>query len=96
MEKRNFNSKIKETNYIHDDEYFYDVLRTNIRVIRRERKLTQQDLADMTELSREYICDIENKNRNKHPSIAVVGRIAEALSTEMMTLFDESIMEDHD
>lgn len=40
----------------------------------------------MTELSRKYICDIENKNRNKHPSITVVGRIAEALNLDICDL----------
>ncbi len=69
----------KEKSYIHDDEYYYEIIRQNIRKFRKERNLTQQNLADMTDMSREYICDIENESRNKHPTIAVLGRIAEAL-----------------
>ena len=41
----------------------------------------------MTELSREYICDIENEKRNKHLTIAVLGRIAEALNVEISKFF---------
>ena len=75
--------------YINDDEYYYKIVRTNIKRIRIEHGLTQQDLADMTELSREYICDIENEKRNKHPSVAVIGRVADALEIDIMMLFKE-------
>ena len=78
---------IKERSYIHDDEYYYTIIRRNIRKFRLERNLTQQDLADMTELSREYICDIENEKRGKHLTIAVLGRIAEALNVDIREFF---------
>lgn len=41
----------------------------------------------MTELSREYICDIENESRNKHLAIYVLGRIAEALNVPIEKFF---------
>lgn len=71
----------------HDDEYYYKIVRKNIKRIRLEKGLTQQDLADMTELSREYICDIENESRNKHPTIAVLGRIADAMNVHIVNFF---------
>ena len=71
--------EIKEKAYFNDDEYYYKIIRKNIKKFRLSRNLTQQDLADMTDLSREYICDIENDSRNKHLTIAVLGRIAEAI-----------------
>lgn len=74
---------------IHDDEYYYKRLRKNIRYYRKIKQLTQQELADITELTREYICDIENEKRNKHPSIAVIGRVADALEVDIMMLFRE-------
>lgn len=80
---------VKMKSYIHDDEYYYQVIRENIRRVRKAQKLTQQDLADMTEMSREYICDIENKSRGKHVSIAVLGRIAEALGVPVGELFKD-------
>ena len=81
------NSTVKTKAYIHDDEYYYKVIRKNIRRFRNEKKLTQQDLADMTDLSREYICDIENESRNKHFTIAVLGRIAEAMNVHIVNFF---------
>lgn len=78
---------IREQTFIHDDEYYYIIIRKNIRKFRLEQNLTQQDLADLSGLSREYICDIENESRKKHPTIAVVGRIAEALNKNIGDLF---------
>ena len=78
---------IKEQTYIHDDEYYYTILRKNIRKYRLEQNLTQQNLADLSGLSRDYICDIENESRQKHPTVAVIGRIAEALNKNIGELF---------
>ena len=78
---------MKEKSYTHDDEYYYQIVRKNIRKYRNEQKLTQQDLADMTEMSREYICDIENESRHKHLTITVLGRIAEALDIPIGNFF---------
>lgn len=72
---------------INDDEYYYSLLRKNVKEIRNSKGLTQQDLADLTYLSREYICDIENEKRNKHPSLSVIGRLADALEVEIGLLF---------
>lgn len=80
---------MKEKAYINNDEYYYSIIRKNVRKYRLEQKLTQQDLADMTEMSREYICDIENESRNKHLTIAVLGRIAEALKIDIRDFFNK-------
>lgn len=42
----------------------------------------------MTEMSREYICDIENEKRNKHLTIAVLGRVSEALNIPIAKFFE--------
>ena len=73
--------------YIHNDEYYYEIVRQNMRRFRNHHNLTQQQLADMTDMSREYICDIENTSRNKHVTIAVLGRIAEALNEPIESFF---------
>lgn len=80
---------MKEKAYIHDDEYYYIIIRRNIKKYRLAKKLTQQNLADMIEMSREYICDIENDSRNKHPTISVLGRIADALNIDIRDLFED-------
>lgn len=83
-------NKIENKNIVlHDDEYYYSVLRRNVKAIRLEKGLTQQELADLTFLSREYICDIENDKRGKHPSISVIGRIADALEVDIRLLFKQ-------
>ena len=80
-------NEIKEKSYTVDDEYYYSVIRENVRKYRKQKNLTQQNLADMTEISREYICDIENISRNKHITIALLGRIAEALGKDITDFF---------
>ena len=75
--------------YIHDDEYYYEIVLRNVQTFRNRNGLTQQQLADMTDMSREYICDIENKSKNKHVTIAVLGRIAEALGKPIGDFFVE-------
>lgn len=75
--------------YLYDDEYYYNIVRKNIKKYRKEKKLTQQNIADMTDISREYVCDIENESRNKHVSIALLGRIANALDIDITLFFKE-------
>ena len=85
----NKNYQIKFDKYLHSDEYYYSIVRKNIRKIRLEKKITQEKLAEYVDLSREYICDIENEKRNKHPSLAVIGRISDALGINIIKLFEE-------
>lgn len=79
---------MREKAYYHSDEYYYSIIRKNVKKFRLEQKLTQQDLADMIEMSREYICDIENKSRNKHLTISTLVRIVEALNVDIKNFFD--------
>lgn len=76
-----------ETFYIHTDEYYYDIIRDNIKKYRKEKNLTQQDLADLAGISRQYVTDIENENRNKHITIAILGRIADAMNVNIELFF---------
>lgn len=81
--------KLEKEIVLHDDEYYYQIIRTNIKKERLKQNLTQQTLGDMTGLSREYITDIENEKRKKHFTIAVIGRIADALNINIKDLFNE-------
>ena len=74
---------------LNDDEYYFSLLRKNVKEIRKSKGYTQQELADLTFLSREYICDIENEKRCKHPSLSVIGRIADALEVEIGSLLEK-------
>ena len=79
--------ELNEEIFLHDDEYYYKIVRKNIRYFRMKKNLTQQQLADRIGMSREYVCDIENESRNKHPTIAVLGRIADAMNMHIVNLF---------
>ncbi len=75
--------------FLVDDNYYYDVVRKNIKKYRINSKLTQQELADLTGLTRDYICDIESLRKNKGFSIATLGRISYALNIHIEDLFKE-------
>ena len=81
------NNRIKNITQTNNSEYYYRVIGKNIKKFRKENRLTQQNLADMTDLSREYICDIENEKRNKHLTIKSLGKIAEALEMNIIDFF---------
>ena len=78
---------MKNNTYYHDDEFYYNLIRKNLKRIRQDRNLTQQDLADMTNISRQYICDVENESRYKHITISYLGRIADVLNTDITKFF---------
>jgi len=73
--------------YTVDDEYYYNLIRKNIKQIRLENNLTQKELANMIDISREYVSDIESDTRNKHVTISLLGRIAEVLNVEIVDFF---------
>jgi len=50
----------------------------NLRQIRAQKRISQDDLADMCDISQQYICKIENEKVN--PSILILFKIAEALN----------------
>ncbi len=70
--------------------YYYDVCRKNIRKYRLEKKLTQQQLADLCGLSMYFISEVESQTKNKTFSIETVGRIADALQVPIYKLFEET------
>jgi len=79
--------KNENKKYTIDDEYYYNLIRKNIKQIRLENNLTQKELANMIDISREYVSDIESDTRNKHVTISLLGRIAEVLNVEIVDFF---------
>ena len=82
-------SVILTTKYIHTDEHYYEIVRKNIKKYRLEKKYSQQNLADVAGITRQYITNIENPNRNKLVTIAILGRIADALQVDITKFFIE-------
>ena len=67
--------------------YYYDIIRKNIKKFRKEKHLTQQELAEKTDLSVDYICEIESPTKNKSFSIVTLGRIADVLEVDIKEFF---------
>ena len=61
-----------------------EVMAVNLRRIRHDKKMTQEELADLAGLSARYIGAIERAD--KSASVTVLGRIAEALGVEAEAL----------
>ena len=74
---------------LHDDYYYYDIVRKNIRKYRKLANLTQQQLADAIDVSMHYISQIESANPNKYFTLVVIGRIADALNIDIKLLFEK-------
>lgn len=74
---------------IHNDNYYFDIIRYNIRKYREAANLTQQQLADKACLTMNYIAKIESKKMQRGFTIVVLGRIADALGISPKLLFDE-------
>lgn len=73
---------------LNSDGFYYDVARLNIRKYRKEKKYTQQRLAEEANVSSDYICEIESTKKNKSFSIATLGRIADALEIDIRNFFE--------
>jgi len=78
--------------YYNSNDYYYNILRKNIKKYRKEKHMTQQQLADAVDLSVDYICEIESPTKNKSFSIVTLGRIADAMEIDIREFFDKSIL----
>ena len=63
------------------------VLAKNVRRLRLQKGMTQEELAFAAEIDLTYMGGIERGRRN--PSLLVMGRIAEALSVPLPKLISE-------
>jgi transcriptional regulator with XRE-family HTH domain len=58
----------------------------NLRRLRKERNITQEDFATDSGIDRGYISGVERGVRN--PSVLVLARIAKAFAVDVSELFD--------
>lgn len=82
-------SEIKEKIKFNDDNYYYDIVRYNIRRFRRMADYTQEDLAELIDVSDQYISQIERKKSTKFFTLTILGRIADALEVDIKDFFEE-------
>ena len=73
----------------YDDDYCYLIARTNIKKYRTKKGISQQDLADKTDFSYQYIRDLECLSLIKRPRLDTLAIIANALEIELKDLFDD-------
>ena len=73
---------------IHNDMYYYDIVRYNIKKYREKANLTQQQLADLAGITMNYLAKIESIKMQRGFTIVIVGRIADALNVDIRNLFD--------
>ncbi len=71
------------------ESHIYDIIRINIKKIRQEKGLTQAQLAEKTDLSHDYIRQIESLKVANTFSVDTLYRIAKALDTDISKLFKE-------
>ena len=74
----------------HSDDYYYDIARKNIKRFRKEKGYTLQTLSDKAMMSMDYLAEIESERRKKSFSLAVLGRIADALGIDITVFFFEN------
>lgn len=71
-----------------DYETLRGTLGQNVRRLRRERKLSQEELAFEAEIDRTYVSQIERGVIN--PSLYVLWRVAKVLETDVLVLLQPS------
>lgn len=72
----------------HDDAYYFNVIRYNIKRIRESKNLTQQQLADKANITMNYLSKIESAKMQRGLSIVILGRLADALEVDIRDLFN--------
>ena len=63
------------------------LLATNLKRLRREKRLSQETLADLANLHRTFVGAVERRERNI--SLDNIGKLAAALEVTLATLLDE-------
>ena len=69
-----------------ENKLFLNKLGNKIRILRNNKKLSQEKLAERTKIDRNFISLIENGKAN--PSIIYLKQIADALEVDIKELFN--------
>lgn len=74
----------------HNDNYYFNLIRANIKKEREMKGLTQQQLADKAGISMNYLAKIESEKMQRGFSINILGRLADALEIDIRDFFKNS------
>ncbi len=69
------------------DRAILDKVSDNIRLARLQRRISQEKLAEMVDISTKYLNMIENRKAN--PTIVIVIRICKALGIDLNTIYPQ-------
>ncbi len=70
-----------------DDKSILDKVSDNIRLARLQRRISQEKLAEMVDISTKYLNMIENRKAN--PTIVIVVKLCEALGIELNSVWSK-------
>ena len=72
-----------------DENYIYEIVSKNIQKQRKEKGLTQEQLAEKIEYSTQFISNIESKKNHQTMSLGTLWKIALTLDIDIALLFKE-------
>jgi len=75
--------------YIEFDDKIYDTIRKNIKKYRKEKKMTAAELAELVDLSHDFIRQIESEKAGYNFSVETLYRISVALSVSLDALIEK-------
>ncbi len=81
---------VSKMNRIRFDENIYDTIRRNIKKYRKERGLTSAQLAEMVDLSHDFIRQIESEKARYNFSVETFYKISVALEVSLDQLIEKS------
>jgi len=70
-----------------DDKNILEKVSDNIRLARLQKRISQEKLAEMVDISTKYLNMIENRKAN--PTIVIVVKICKALNIELSAIWSE-------
>lgn len=71
-----------------NENYVYELVSKNIKKIRKEKGLTQEQLANKMQYSTQFISNIESKNHQTF-SLGTLWRLSLVLNIDIKDLFTE-------
>ena len=71
------------------DNSIYDTIRRNIKMYRKQRNITAMQLAEMIDVSHEFIRQIESEKYERNYSVKTLYMISVALNVTMNDLFEK-------
>ena len=76
-------------NCIEFDDKIYDTIRKNIKRYRKEKKMTAAELAELVDLSHDFIRQIESEKVGYNFSVETLYKISVALDVSLDSLIEK-------